>query len=209
MKNFVWTAAIVVIVIAIMYWVINAASIKPPFALDAIHPLDNMRGGLNSPVLLVEYGDFGCLACRSYYFALKQLTAEFGDRITFIYRHFPLSTQANPELAARAAEAAGKQGKFWEMHDLLFEKQEEWSKADDTIPLFESYAALLGLNLEQFRVDSKSREVMNLVRTQKYHAVKSKLEGTPTFFLNGEKIENPVTVEEFKVIIAEALDASQ
>ena len=124
-----------------------------------------------------------------------------------VYRHFPLTERhANAEFAARAAQAAGKQGKFWEMHDLLFEKQDEWSKVADIEPLFESYANLLGISVEQFKKDWRSVEIKNLVRAEKANAIKLRLQGTPTFFINGKQIENPSTVEAFRAIIKEALN---
>ena len=131
---------------------------------------------------------------------------EFGDRITFVYRHFPLtSIHQNAEFAARAAEAAGKQGEFWEMHDLLFEKQDEWAKVVNVSPVFESYADLLGLDLEKFKLDWQSKEVKNLVKAERTHALKVGLQGTPTFFLNGKQIQNPTSLEAFRLIIKSAL----
>jgi len=125
---------------------------------------------------------------------------------TFVYRHFPLiGIHPNAEFAARAAEAAGKQGKFWEMHDLLFEKQDEWAKAPDVESKFESYATLLNISIEQFKTDWVSKEVKDFVKTQRMHAIKSGLQGTPSFFINGKQIQNPASVQAFKILINEAL----
>ncbi|MCL5795177.1 MAG: DsbA family protein, partial [Patescibacteria group bacterium] len=107
--------------------------------------------------------------------------------------------------AARAAQAAGKQGKFWEMHDLLFEKQDEWAKTENVQSLFESYAELLGISVEQFKTDWTSGEVKDFVKSQRVGAIKLGLQGTPTFFVNGKQIQNPSSVEQFRSIIQAAL----
>jgi len=208
MKNFIWIGGAIIILVALMTWgVKGSVSIDPPFELDVVHPLDHVKGNPEAKVVIIEYSDFQCPACRSYYPITKQLMAEFGDQIAFVYRHFPLtSIHMNSEFAARAAEAAGKQGKFWEMHDLLFEKQDEWSKTTNVEPIFENYATLLGISIEQFKTDWKSKEVKDFVKAQRAHALKSGLQGTPTFFVNGEKIKNPTSIDAFRFIINTALE---
>lgn len=207
MKSYIWIGGIIVILIAIMFWAVSGSGINPPFELGAVHPLDHVKGNASSTVIIVEYSDFQCPACRTYYSMTKELTAEFGDKIAFVYRHFPLiEIHSNAMLAAQAAEAAGKQGKFWEMHNLLFEKQSEWADTSDVRPLFESYAILLGISVDQFKTDWASSEVKNFVRAQRTHAIKSGMQGTPTFFVNGEQIENPATADAFRIIIREAIN---
>ena len=169
---------------------------------------DWVKGNSESKVSLVEYSDFQCPACGLYYPLVKQLTAEFGDRIEFTYRHFPLSQiHPNADIAARAAEAAGKQEKFWEMHDKLFENQRTWSGARDAKKLFIEYAGSLGLNTVQFEEDMDSREVKEKVRLDYKTGIDSGVNSTPTFFLNGKKIINPKSYDEFKTIILAALEA--
>jgi len=205
MKSFFWIAGIIVAIVVLSLIGKGGSSIEPPFELGVPHPLDNMKGlpdNASSTVVLMEYSDFQCPACRSYYPVLRQVMTEFGDRITFVFRHFPLSSiHMNAEFAARAAEAAKKQGKFWEMHDLLFEKQDEWAKANDVETIFKNYAVLLGISPDQFVVDWKSKEVKDFVRAQKNHATKSGLQGTPTFFLGGKQIQNPASLEAFRSLI--------
>jgi len=203
----------VVVGIVLMLVGRGGASIEPPFELGVIHPQDNIKGlavsqgaAASSTVVLMEYSDFQCPACRSYYPVLRQIMTEFGDRITFVFRHFPLSSiHMNAEFAARAAEAAKKQGKFWEMHDLLFEKQDEWAKANDVETIFKNYAILLDISVDQFVVDWKSKEVKDFVRAQRTHATKSGLQGTPTFFLNGKQIQNPASLEAFRALVLSEL----
>ena len=206
MKNFIWIGGIVIVLIALMFWGVKSTDIKPPFELGVIHPLDNIKGKIDSKIVVMEYSDFECSACKTYYPIMRELTAEFGDRVAFVYRHFPLiGLHTNAEFAARAAEAAKKQGKFWEMHDLLFEKQDEWAKVANLMPMFESYTKLLGISVEQFKTDFASKEVKDFVKAQRIHAIKSGLQGTPTFFVNGKQIQNPTSVEAFRVIIKDAL----
>lgn len=169
---------------------------------------DWVKGNAESQVTLVEYSDFQCPACGAYQPLVKQLMQEFGDKIQFVYRHFPLSQiHANAEGAAFASEAAGKQGKFWEMHDLLFANQAVWSKSPIAGQLFEKYASELGIDLAQFKTDVRSSEVKGKVRNDYLSGVAFGIEGTPTFFLNGKKLENPRSYEQFKAIILNELDA--
>lgn len=207
MKSYIWIGVIVVALIAIMFWgVKGAVEIKPPFEAGVVHPLDNVKGNASSSVVIIEYSDFQCPACRTYSSIVKELMVEFGGQIAFVYRHFPLTgIHANAEFAARAAQAAGKQGKFWEMHDLLFEKQNEWANVADIEPLFASYATLVGVSPDQFKADWRSEEIKNFVAAQRTNAVKLGLPGTPSFFLNGQQIQNPSSVEAFKAIIRAAL----
>jgi protein-disulfide isomerase len=207
MKSYIWIGIIIVVLIGLMFFTVGrSGSINPPFEVNAVHLLDNVEGNASSSVILIEYSDFECPACRTYYGVMKQLMVEFEGKIAFVYRNFPLTgIHANAEPAARAAQAAGKQGKFWQMHDLLFEKQDEWAKAENPGPMFESYATLLGISIEQFKIDFGSKEVINFVRAQRANAIKLGLAGTPTFFINGQQIQNPGSAEAFRAIINDAL----
>jgi protein-disulfide isomerase len=209
-KIWIWVALIVVVIGGLVLWSKGSGSkIEPAFEIGVVHPLDHVKGNASSTVVLMEYSDFQCPACRAYYPIMREVMTEFGDKVLFVYRHFPLtSIHFNSEFAARAAEAANKQGKFWEMHDLLFEKQNEWANIADPNAMFESYATLIGLNLDQFKTDFKSPAVRDLVRAERTHAIQSGLQGTPTFFLNGKQIQNPTSVDEFKSIIRAAIENS-
>lgn len=206
MKSTLVIIAVIIIGIIALFSLGGGATIEPPLEVGVVHPLDHRKGVASSTVVLMEYGDFECPACRTYYPILREVLQEYGDKITFVFRHYPLiSIHPNAEFSARAAEAAGKQDKFWEMHDLLYEKQSEWSKVADVAPIFESYATLLGLNISKFKTDWVSKEVKDFVRAERQHAVKAGLQGTPTFFLNTKQIKNPNTAEEFKVLLRNAL----
>ncbi len=163
---------------------------------------DWVKGDKTSKVVLVEYLDFECEACGAYYPFTKQLTNEYGDKIAFVVRYFPLSGHKNSRTAAYAVEAAGKQGKFWEMYDVLFTKQSEWGEkqtADQN--LFEKYAVEIGLDIPQWKKDVVNPEVAKRVEDSFTEGESLSVQGTPTFFLNGKKIQSPKSYELFKKII--------
>jgi protein-disulfide isomerase len=167
------------------------------------------KGNKDAKVTLVEYSDFQCPACRNSYAWIKRLNLEFNDKMLFVYRHFPLKEiHSNAELAARAAEAAGRQGKFWEMHDLLFENQSDWANQSNAEDTFIKYAQRLNLSVEQFKNDLNSKEVREKVENDYQHSIQSGIDATPTFFLNGKKIQNPRSYEEFKNLIQQALQSN-
>lgn len=146
----------------------------------------NVRGeGVH---VVVEFSDFQCPACAATQPALEELKQQYGDRFKLVYRHYPLSSiHPNALRAAHASEAAGRQGKFWEYHDILFTRQEEWkdNKNDDN---FLSYAQELGLSVEQFKNDIESEEIRGVVAKDSLDANRLRLSGTPSFFLDGEKV---------------------
>jgi protein-disulfide isomerase len=157
-------------------------------------------------VTLTEYGDFQCSACFQYYPIVQQIKAKYGDQITFQFRHFPLTQTHNYALlSARAAEAAGIQGKFFEMHDLLYQNQQTWSASSDPSKIFDQYAKQLGLNMDQFREDIQSEKVNDIIQADLAEATKRNYDSTPTFEINDKKIENPRTLESFQKIIDDAI----
>jgi len=168
---------------------------------------DWSRGNLESDVVLLEYADFQCPACAAYHPLLEQLYSEYGDRIRMVYRHFPITQiHANAEPAGRAAEAAGRQGKFWEMHDMLYETQSSWANERNAEDKFIQYAESLDLNIDQFKADMNSDEAKEKVANDNIGGARSGVQGTPTFFLNGEKITNPRNYDELKTVVEQALN---
>ena len=128
--------------------------------LEAPH----VEGNTKSGITLVEYGDYQCPFCGQYFPIVKQVQAEFNDQIAFQFRNFPLvSVHQNAFAGARAAEAAALQGKFWEMHDLLYQNQSQWSEGGDPTSFFKQYALQLGLNVDQFNKDYASTKVNNAI----------------------------------------------
>ena len=175
-------------------------------SLPVLTQRGHMKGNPEASVALVEYGDFQCPACATYAPVINQLAAEFGDQIAIVYRHFPLvQIHENAEPAARAAEAAALQGKFWEIHDLLYEKQSEWSRQSNAAETFVGYATELGLDGERFRRDLGLDEVRKHVQEDLTSALADGLNGTPSFFLDGVQIPLPQSYEQFRQLVLGAL----
>lgn len=141
-------------------------------------------------IILVEFSDFQCPACRAVQEPLTAILLKYQDKITMVYRHFPLSNiHKNAQIAARATEAAYQQGKFWEMHDLLFEKQTEWAELTDPREKLSEYAGEIGMEKEKFVSDLESDQTKQVVANDLLAATRYRLTGTPTFFVNGIKTE--------------------
>lgn len=178
----------------------------PTITIDAISVEDWIKGNRESKIVLIEYSDFQCPACAFYYPLLKKFSEEFGDKIAIAYRHFPLPNHQNAKPAAYAAEAAGRQEKFWEMHDLIFDNQKNWKDKRNADEVFINYAQTLNLNLDQFKTDFNSKEVRKKVEGAYQNGLQLGLNSTPTFFLNGKKISNPRNYEDFRNIILQAIN---
>ncbi len=152
---------------------------------------DHVRGPLNAPVVFVEYGDYQCPHCLQAHSIVGELQERIGERFRFIYRHFPIrSSHPNAQHAAEAAEAAGAQGKFWEMHNLLFENQEA---LDDSSLI--TYAEQLGLDREKFQTDLESGRFKDKVDEDFRSGERSGVNGTPTFYINGQRYDGPWDIE--------------
>jgi protein-disulfide isomerase len=171
-----------------------------------VKPNDWVYGNENATVTVVEYLDFECEACRAYYPITTQLKEEFKDSMRLVIRYFPLGGHRNSRTSAYAAEAAGKQGKFWEMYDLLYTNQGDWGEQETANQAqFEKYAIEIGLDMEKYRKDVTSEEVKKRIDDSYNEAMSLDLQGTPSFFLNGRKIANPQGYEAFKSLIENAL----
>jgi protein-disulfide isomerase len=142
---------------------------------------DHIRGSVDAPVTLLEYGDYECPFCGAAHPITKSLLARLGNGLSFVFRHFPLTTvHPYAELAAEAAEAAGGQGKFWQMHDRLFENQDRLAPAE--LPL---HAQAIGLDVRRFGIELADHVYTPKVRADFMSGVRSGVNGTPTFFING------------------------
>jgi protein-disulfide isomerase len=181
----------------------NALAPTPtdPAPMDAAPAL----GPATAPVTIVEYADFGCPACWSWYKAdvLNQLRAKYGDQIRFVWRDFPVITLLSPK-AAEAGQCAQEQGKFWEFHDLAYENNGA-IEADD----LKSYAAKAGLNMDQFNECVTSRRYRDRVNAQQGEGFDRGLRGAPEFFVNGQHIIGPQSAAVFEKIIDPILAAKQ
>jgi NhaA family Na+:H+ antiporter len=165
----------------------NAATPGPggvPTGADPPH----VRGNQNAPVTVEEFADFQCPACGAYYPELKKIEAEFGDRLRVIFRENPLvPTHQYGLVAAQAAEAAGLQGRFWEMHDKLFENQKTWSESKDVMPFFVDYAKQVGIDPDRFLRDLNGEAVAVRIFQDGKRSHALGISSTPTFFVNGKE----------------------
>jgi len=144
---------------------------------------DHIQGSANAPLTLLEYGDYECPYCGAAYPIVKALQERLGDRLRFVFRNFPITT-AHPhaEHAAETAETADAQGKFWEMHDYLYEHQSALEDQD-----LEAYAEAVGLDVERFDREMETQAHVDRVRADFMSGVRSGVNGTPTFFINGQR----------------------
>jgi protein-disulfide isomerase len=166
-----------------------SASVSPTNQTEPGAEPPHALGDPNAPVTLEEFGDFECPPCGVLHPTLKKLAGEFGPRLRIIFREYPLvPTHQHALAAARTAEAAGLQGKFWEMHDLIYENQPAWHEAFDVRPIFEGYATKIGLNIEQFRRDNGSEIVERRIFLDGKRGHSLGVKGTPTVFLNGREV---------------------
>lgn len=173
-------------------------------------PDDWIKGNEDAQVTLVEYLDFECEACGAYYPVVKRLSEEFGAEVKFVNKYFPLPGHKNSMTSALAVEAAGRQGKYWEMHNILFENQRDWGEKQAPDPkIFENYARKIGLDMDKYKNDIASQELKDRIERDRKEGQKLGLSGTPSFYLNGKKIENPRGYEDFKALIQSALSEVQ
>ncbi len=202
-KRFMVAILAVLLILAGAFWVTHhKASAPSPSGHVALS--NHTDGGGKSGVLLIEYGDFQCPACYQYFPLVEHVRTQFKDDITFQFRNFPLiEVHQFALLAARAAEAANMQGKFWEMYNQLYTNQPQWSRSSDPTPFFESYASQLGLNLDKFRQDIKGDETNSIVQADRAEAERLGFNSTPTFVLDGTKVDpNPTTQDAFDKLIS-------
>jgi len=151
----------------------------------------HVRGNAAAPVTLEEFADFQCPSCGAYYPELKKIESEFGDRLRVIFRERPLvPPHEHALIAAQAAEAAGLQGRFWEMHDQLYENQKAWSEARDLVPILVDYAKQIGLDPDRFMKDLNGEDVAKRIFQDGKRAHALKVTGTPTFYVNGKEAKD-------------------
>ena len=149
----------------------------------------HIRGNPDAPVTLEEFGDFQCPPCGKFSEFVEDLLKEYNSRLRLVFRNFPLSGHEHAREAALAAEAAGLQGKFWEMHDTLYREQETWTKAPNVRELFESYAGMIGLDVNQFKKDMDGDKARERVDSDRALADFLGVKATPTLFINNRPVD--------------------
>ena len=161
---------------------------------------DHIRGRVDAPITLLEYGDYECPDCFHAAPIVNQLRARMGDRMRFVFRHFPQSAvHPHASAAAQAAESANAQGKFWEMHDVLFKHQKDLADHDIT-----HFGLLIGLEIYRLQAEIGAERYAARVREDYESGIASGVKGTPTFFINGQRYRGPVSVD----ALADAIESS-
>jgi protein-disulfide isomerase len=149
----------------------------------------HVRGPGNAPVTLEEFGDFECLPCFVLWPAMKNIEKDYAKSVSVTFRQHPLAQHAHAREAALAAEAAGRQGRFWEMHDMLYLRRAKWIKADDVRAFFNACATELGLDLARFAKDMEGEEVAKRIVADEERGASLGIDRTPAVFINGKRIE--------------------
>jgi protein-disulfide isomerase len=193
---------------------VTVNTVDPSKVITASKPIpDHVFGTEAKKVVLIEYGDFQCPACGNLYPSLKPLKERYKDQLTFVFRDFPLtSLHPNALAGAAAAEAAGLQGKFWQMHDVLYENQTEWSTldSDKRTGQFVTYATRLQLDASRFKKDIDSDKVLQKIKRDQALGKKIGASATPTLVLNGKTLEQNQwqTPERLESTLRDAIKAS-
>lgn len=198
-----WTSVIgtIVLVVAGMVWLANGGGQSRVYVpgINEITADDHVYGPADAKVTLVEYADYQCPACGIVHATVAKLKADYGNRVRFVFRNFPIPGHFNGPAAAYAAEAAGKQGKFFEMSDAIFSKQAEWSPLDagSMAKTLDNYARNLGLEMGKFHEDQASAAVKAKVEADAQSGLKAGVDSTPSFFMNGVRTQAR-SYDEFK-----------
>jgi protein-disulfide isomerase len=167
------------------------------------------KSEVTAKVTLTEYSDYQCPACAMYHPIVDSLKKEFGADLNIDYKYFPLNSHQYAALAARAAEAARNQGKFLEMHNMLFENQRQWSSSNNPISSIINYARELNLDMDKFTDELNAAETQKIVMEEKQAGLQLGVNSTPTFYINGQKVEqNPRTYDAFKDLIKKYMNES-
>jgi len=169
------------------------------------------HGPASAPVHLEEFGDFECPPCGIFHPILKQMEQEFGDKLQVTFREFPLvPTHQHALAAASAAEAAGLQNKFWEMHDLLYDRQAQWKTQFDVRSVFEGYAKEIGIDVERYKRDVGSDLVQQRIFQDGKRGHSMGVKGTPTVFMNGREVPfEQLPAEQLRVVIQREIEAAK
>lgn len=179
----------------------KSSSPTPPLASDIsklVREDSYQTATASAKVNLVEFGDYECPACASANPMVKQLIS---PDVNLIFRHFPLPMHKSAVAGALAAEAAGIQGKYWEMHNILYDDQKTWANSSNPKELFSNYAQKIGLDVEKFNQDIESQTLKDKVERDRLDGISLGVNSTPTFFVNGEKVEGLPNFDQFKAII--------
>jgi protein-disulfide isomerase len=209
-KNILYIVIGIIILFLSLFGVYKLTNTGTPTSYTDVTKLnanDHIKWSPEKKNILVEYSDFQCPACKNFHSILNSFEAssspdfKITQKVTFVYRHFPLPQHANAMTAAYAAEAAGKQGKFFEMTDLLFDRQDELKTLSNASDFFVKLAQELKLNTEQFKKDMNAADIKQKVNDDLSSGNATAVNATPTFFLNGRKLDSIRSIDEFKKLL--------
>jgi len=156
---------------------------------------NNWYGTEQGIITVTEYADFQCPACASFFPLFSQVKEQFKDQVRFEFKHFPLvQIHPNATAAHRAAQAAANQGKFWEMHDLLFSRLQSWNSSTNPTAVFDEYARELQLDMDKYSTDPQSSETLAVINADIEAGKGLNVTGTPTFFIDGKQVEDTATI---------------
>lgn len=187
--------SVVIFIVVTLGVLLGVGGLLWQFGTEDAKPVEDIAGEMrhvrgSGEVILVEFSDLQCPACQSVQEPLTQILDKYEGKVVFVYRYFPLNTiHKNAQIAAQAAEAAGRYDKFWQMHDKLFETQSEWEGIADPREMMVGYAQEIGIDKDKFASELESQEVRDGVNNDSLAATRYQLTGTPTFFINGVKVE--------------------
>lgn len=193
---------IIGVVVLLAFGPKNGVSIKS-VSVDATklaNETSHMTGSLGAKVTIVEFGDYECPACAVFNTVVKQTIDTYGKNpdFNFVFRNFPLSQHKNALRAAEAAEAAGGQGKFWEMEQLLYAKQSDWAETENPTDLFVSYAQSLSLDVAKFKSDIENKKYEAFIKSDQADGLAINVSWTPSIYVNGELLQSMPSFEELK-----------
>lgn len=210
-KIAMWIGAALVVILAIagLAFLVNSSPATTSKAVNVapVSDKDVTNGVKDTKVTLMEYADFQCPACASYQPIVKQILVEYEGKILFVYRNFPLTNiHKNAIISAQAGYAAHKQGRFFEMAEVLYDGQKDWESLSDPTSAFIDYAKELKLDVNKFKTDLASEDTKNFIKDSERQAISEGMNSTPTFVLNGVKIKSPNNFGDFKKLIDNELN---
>lgn len=195
------------VVIVLLYGLFSGSTAPPP---DQVSESDHVRGNADAAVTLTVYADFQCPACLNETEIVARAWNQISGKSRLVFRHYPLDTHRHAFLAARYAEAAGRQDRFWEMHDVLFGNQPLWESVNDATELFDGYASQLGLNMDQLHADIEDQAIVDKIVADQRGGTRAGVRSTPSLFLNGRLLSNnPRSATELVELVNRAASGEQ
>lgn len=188
-KIFLSIGVFTVLVFAGIIWYASKTNINGTVSADVLVRFDSQKiESAGAKVVLVEFGDYQCPACRAINPLVNQILKDYQGKVTLVFRNFPLPQHQYAVISAESAEIAGDQGKFWEMHDMIYEHQDEWANSKSAKDVFIQYAKNLGMNTDEFKKSLDANKYLDKIERDRSDGNSININATPTFFVNGHKL---------------------